>query len=53
MIKNITGFFVKKKDKNEKRKLSTFETLLIIVILGIIIILAGSYLAKPAGSKIQ
>jgi stage III sporulation protein AG len=51
MIKNITGFFVKKKDKNEKRKLSTFETLLIIVILGIIIILAGSYLAKPAGSK--
>lgn len=51
MIKNITGFFVKKKDKTEKRKLSTFEILLIIVILGIIIILAGSYLAKPPESK--
>jgi stage III sporulation protein AG len=48
MIKGITGFFVKKKDKNEKRKLSPFEMLLVIVILGIIIILAGSQLAKPA-----
>ncbi|HHW21993.1 MAG TPA: hypothetical protein GXX26_03800 [Clostridiaceae bacterium] len=48
MIKGITGFFVKKNEKKEKRKLSTFETLLVIVILGIIIILAGSHLAKPA-----
>lgn len=51
MIKNITGFFVRKKDKSEKRKLSAFEILLIIVILGIIIILAGSHLAKPAESE--
>ncbi len=51
MFKNITGFFVKKKDKSEKRKLSTFEILLIIVILGIIIILAGNYLARPSKSK--
>lgn len=51
MIKNITGFFVRKKDKNEKRKLSAFEILLIIVILGIIIILAGSHLAKPAEAE--
>lgn len=46
MFKNITGFFVKKKDKNEKRKLSLTESLIIIIALGVIIILAGSYIAK-------
>lgn len=46
MFKGITGFFVKKKDKEGKRKLSTLESIIIIIALGIIIILAGSYLAK-------
>ncbi|HHU90025.1 MAG TPA: hypothetical protein GXZ22_03085 [Clostridiaceae bacterium] len=46
MFKGITGFFVKKKGSTEKRKLSAIENLIIIVILGVIIILAGSYLAK-------
>lgn len=46
MFKRITGFFVKKKGNAEKRKLSTIENLIIIVILGVIIILAGSYLAN-------
>lgn len=51
MIKSITGFFVRKKDKKAKRKLSAFEILLIIIIIGIIIILAGSHMAKPAEPK--
>ncbi|NLE23760.1 MAG: hypothetical protein GX625_00220 [Clostridiaceae bacterium] len=46
MLKRITGFFVKKKGNAEKRKLSTIENLIIIVILGVIIILASSYLAN-------
>ena len=45
MFKGITGFFVKKKENTGKRKLSTIENLILIVILGVIIILAGSYLA--------
>ncbi|NLO99184.1 MAG: hypothetical protein GX386_02695 [Clostridiaceae bacterium] len=45
MFKRITGFFVKKKENTGKRKLSTIENLILIVILGVIIILAGSYLA--------
>jgi len=51
MIKGITGFFVRKNDGKEKRKLSAFEILLIIVILGIIILIAASSLAKPSGTK--
>lgn len=46
MFKKITGFFVKKKGNTEKRKLSTIENLILIVIIGVIIILAGSYLAN-------
>lgn len=46
MLKKITGFFVKKKGNTEKRKLSTIENLILIVIIGVIIILAGSYLAN-------
>ncbi len=46
MFKNITGFFVKKKDKTEKRKLSLTESIIIMIALGIIIILAGSYIAS-------
>lgn len=45
MFKGITGFFVKKKD-NPKKKMSLIENIIIIIALGIIIILAGSYLAK-------
>jgi len=46
MFKGITGFFVKNKEKTGKRKLSTIENLILIVLIGAIIILAGSYLAK-------
>lgn len=51
MFKRITGFFVKKKGNTEKRKLSTVENLILIVILGVIIILAGSYLANSNDTK--
>jgi len=47
MIKGITGFFVKNKEKTGKRKLSAIENLILIILIGVIIILAGSYLAKP------
>ena len=46
MFKRITGFFVRKKDKTEKRKLTLTESLIVIIALGIIIILAGSYIAN-------
>jgi len=46
MFKGITGFFVRNKEKTGKRKLSTIENLILIVVIGLIIILAGSYLAK-------
>ncbi|NLX63718.1 MAG: hypothetical protein GX022_02910 [Clostridiaceae bacterium] len=46
MFKGITGFFVRNKEKDGKRKLSTIENLILIVLIGVIIILAGSYLAK-------
>jgi len=46
MFKGITGFFVRNKEKTGKRKLSTMENLILIVLIGVIIILAGSYLAK-------
>ncbi len=46
MFKGITGFFVKKNGTAQKRKLSTIENLIVIVIIGVIIILAGAYLAN-------
>ncbi|MGI6083836.1 MAG: hypothetical protein ACOYIF_00165 [Acetivibrionales bacterium] len=46
MFKRITGFFVKRKENTGKKKLSAIESLIVIVIIGAIIILAGSYLAK-------
>ncbi len=46
MFKRITGFFVKKKGNAENRKVSAIENLIVIVIIGVIIILAGSYLAN-------
>ncbi|MGI6122560.1 MAG: hypothetical protein ACOYIG_00040 [Acetivibrionales bacterium] len=51
MFKGVTGFFVKKKEKTGKRKLSTIESLIVIVILGVIIILAGSYLANSSDTE--
>ncbi|NLL67206.1 MAG: hypothetical protein GX236_05845 [Clostridiaceae bacterium] len=51
MFKGVTGFFVKKKEKTGKRKLSTIESLIAIVILGVIIILAGSYLANSSDTE--
>lgn len=48
MFRNIIGFFVKKKGDGGKKKLSTFENLIIIVVLGVVIILAGSFLAQPS-----
>jgi stage III sporulation protein AG len=51
MFKRITGFFVKKKGNTEKRKLSAIENLILIVILGVIIILAGSYLASSSDTE--
>ncbi len=44
MFKNIAGFFVNKKQEKEKKSLSAFESLVVIVILGVVIILAGSFL---------
>ena len=50
MFKNITGFFVKK-DNSESKKPKNFESLLVIVILGVIVLLGASYLIEPGGSK--
>lgn len=50
-MKRITSFFVKKQPDGQKKKLGTFENLVIIVVVGVIIILAGGFLTKPDGSK--
>lgn len=51
MLKNMTGFFVKKNDDGNKTRPRTFENLIIIVILGVIILLAGSFLFDSNESK--
>jgi len=50
-MKRITSFFVRKQPDGQKKKLVTFENLVIIVVVGVIIILAGGFLTKPDGSK--
>ncbi len=50
-MKRITSFFVRKQPDGQKKKLVTFENLVIIVVVGVIIILAGGFLSKPDGSK--
>lgn len=50
MFKKFASFFINKTDKNGKKKSSSFENLIVIVIIGVVILLAGSYLTKP-GSK--
>lgn len=51
MFKNISGFFIKKNGDGGKKKPSAFENLIVIVILGVIILLAVSFLAKPDGAE--
>ncbi len=51
MFKNITGFFVKKNEEGSKKRPKSFENLVVIVILGIIILLAGSFLFNPNETK--
>ncbi|NLU51872.1 MAG: hypothetical protein GXX10_03280 [Clostridiaceae bacterium] len=46
MLSNLSGFFAKK-NEDGKKKPSPFETIIIFIILGVMIVLAGSYLAKP------
>lgn len=46
----FASFFVKKQPDGEKKKLFTFENLVIFVVVGVIIILAGGYLTKPSQS---
>ena len=49
-MKGFASFFVKNKGDGEKKKLSPFENLVIIVVVGVIIILAGGLFAKPSNS---
>lgn len=51
MFKNITGFFVNKKEKGVKKKLSTFENLIVIAVIGVLVILAGSFLTESDDAK--
>ena len=51
MFKNITGFFDKKNEEGSKKRPKSFENLVVIVILGIIILLAGSFLFNPNETK--
>ncbi|MCX7772431.1 MAG: hypothetical protein N2376_04885 [Clostridia bacterium] len=51
MFKNITGFFVRKKDSGDKKKLSNFENLVVIVVIGVIIVMAVSFLSQPGSTK--
>ena len=50
-MKRLFTFFTKEKSDGEKKKLSPFENLVIIVVVGVIIILAGGIFAKPTNSK--
>mgnify|MGYP000937086611 CR=1 FL=1 len=53
MFKNITGFFVKKNEEENKGKPRnrTLENLIVIVILGVIILLATTFLFDSNPSK--
>lgn len=53
MFKNITGFFVKKNEEENKDKPRnrTLENLIVIVILGVIILLATTFLFDSNPSK--
>ncbi|NLM75360.1 MAG: hypothetical protein GX187_04620 [Clostridiaceae bacterium] len=51
MFRNFSSFFVKKKDKDGKEKPSNFENLVVIVILGVIILIAASFLSKSDDAK--
>ena len=42
-MKKLTSFFVKDNKEGEKKKFNTFENLVIIVVVGVIIILAGGF----------
>lgn len=50
-MKKLTSFFVKSGGDGEKKKLFTFENLIIIVVLGVIIILAGGLFSGLGGGK--
>jgi stage III sporulation protein AG len=51
MFKNITGFFINRKKDGEKKKLSMVENLIIIVIIGVVIILATSFLTDSGNTE--